>query len=95
MAKYDPLNRYLRRQTVETLELSFREIENLLKAMLPRSSEHPTWWAHDVVNPDHPPHQLSWLNAGYEARLMDGRERVHFRRRQRPPTPAPAPVPGA
>lgn len=38
MAKYDPLNRYLRRHKTNEVVLTFSKIENLLTALLPKSA---------------------------------------------------------
>jgi hypothetical protein len=84
MAKYDPLKRYLKRQSVDRLELSFWEIERMLNALLPRGAAQPEWWANDAV--DIPTHVqiAAWRDAGYTASLLPG-ERVLFERaRPRP-----------
>jgi len=36
MAKYDPLEAHLRRQKTATYEMTFRDIERVLAALLPR-----------------------------------------------------------
>ncbi|CAM2916833.1 DUF7662 domain-containing protein [Brevundimonas diminuta] len=48
MAKYDPLHRYLRRQTAAEVVLTFSEIENLLTAFLPKSALRREWWANEA-----------------------------------------------
>ncbi|MDB5421139.1 MAG: hypothetical protein JWR59_1086 [Brevundimonas sp.] len=45
MAKYDPLNVYLKRQRALELELTLRQIENLIGYLLPRSAENAVWWS--------------------------------------------------
>lgn len=79
MAKYDPLCGHLRRQRQAELELSFVEIERILGAMLPKGAARPQWWAHGA---DQPPSVQygAWRGAGYEARLLPGKDRVLFRR---------------
>lgn len=39
MAKYDPLHRYLRRQSAAGVVLTFSEVENLLTALLSKISD--------------------------------------------------------
>lgn len=41
MAKYDPLLTYLKRQKTDALELSIREIENLIGYLLPNKAGQP------------------------------------------------------
>jgi hypothetical protein len=80
MAKYDPLRDYLRRQRTGEFELTFVEIERLLGAMLPNSASRPQWWA-NVTSPDQASVQRNaWRDAGYDAFLIAGRDRVRFRR---------------
>jgi hypothetical protein len=81
MAKYDPLRRYLRRQTATELELTFSEIENLLTDLLPKSAARAQWWANEVSPESSHVQCRAWLGAGYEAFLIAGRDRVRFRRR--------------
>jgi hypothetical protein len=80
MGKYDPLRDYLRRQRTAEVELSFAEIERLLAAMLPNSASTPQWWSN--VKDLHTTHvqRDAWRDAGYDAFLITGRDRVRFRR---------------
>lgn len=80
MAKYDPLKRYLRRQSADEVLLTFPEIENLLAAMLPNSARRPEWWANARVGTPPPVQSMAWLAAGYEAFPVVDRERVTFRK---------------
>ncbi|MBX9614051.1 MAG: hypothetical protein K2X25_00505 [Caulobacteraceae bacterium] len=81
MAKYDPLQTYLKRQKVDALELSFREIENLIGYLLPKSAGQSAWWsnADEDVSVRAVQHR-AWLLAGYHARLLPGHDRVAFSR---------------
>lgn len=80
MAKYDPLSIYLRCQKSQTVELSFREIENLIGSMLPNKASDPAWWC-PMDEPGPKTVQLkAWSEARYEAFLAPYRERVSFRR---------------
>jgi len=79
MAKYDPLNRYLRRQNAADVVLTFTEIENLLTALLPGSASRREWWVNDAASTN--VQARAWMEAGYDAFPETGRERVTFRRR--------------
>lgn len=81
MAKYDPLHRYLRRQTASELELSFSEIENLLTTLLPNSACRPQWWANETRETSTHVQRRAWIEADYDAFLIPGCDRVRFRRR--------------
>lgn len=78
MRKYDPLERYLRKQKSEQVELTFRDIETIIRGMLPRSAGLPGWWT--APPPGSDAHGQAWLRAGFEAALMPGVEKVRFRR---------------
>ena len=81
LAKYDPLGRYLRRQSGIEVTLTFPEIENLLVALLPKSARRREWWANEAADSGLPRQSLVWLPAGYLAYPAIGEERVMFRRR--------------
>ncbi|MNU27053.1 hypothetical protein D3C71_154390 [compost metagenome] len=81
MSKYEPLTRYLRRQSADTVDLTFRDLEILLKSMLPRGAWEPEWWANEATPKTRYAQRLSWLNAGFEASLIQGKEQVRFTRR--------------
>lgn len=78
MAKYDPLHAYFKRQRAPELELTFREIENLLGRLLPRSAEHPDWWVERPGDTGRTVQVRAWAEAGYNAQLMVGADRVKF-----------------
>ena len=80
MAKYDPLNRYLRRQTTAELVLTFSEIENLLTALLPKSARRREWWANEASPASTHVQRRAWMQAGFHAFPEIGRERVTFRK---------------
>ncbi|AQR63615.1 hypothetical protein BZG35_17050 [Brevundimonas sp. LM2] len=82
MSKYDPLLTYLKRQKTDALELSFREIENLIGYLLPNKAGQPGWWAEaDGDAPARAVQQRAWRDAGYSARLLPCHDRVAFQRR--------------
>lgn len=77
MAKYDPLKRYLSRQKISRVEMSFAEIERVIGAFLPKRAQSPDWW----VSAEAPAtvQAAAWRSAGFRARLT-GSERVLFER---------------
>jgi hypothetical protein len=81
MAKYDLLHAHLRRQKTATYEMTFGDVERVIAALLPKSAQRPEWWANET-NPDTRHVQCkAWLDAGYNAFLIQGAERVRFERR--------------
>lgn len=84
MGKYDPLAAHLRRQRTAEYEMSFRDIEQVIGAVLPKSASRPQWWA-NVTDP-HTTHvqREAWRTARYDAFLITGRDRVRFRRIEQP-----------
>ena len=80
MAKYDPLRDYLRKQKLDEFELTFAEMERKIGYMLPKSAARPQWWA-NVTDPDTTHVQRrAWGDAGFDAFLIVGADRVRFRR---------------
>ena len=79
MGKYDPLRDYLRRQRADELELTFVDIELRLRAMLPKSAARQQWWVGDGC-PSSGIQCEAWKAAGFEALLIEGKDRVRFRR---------------
>ena len=82
MGKYDPLHRYLRRKGKPEIEMSFAEIERVLGAMLPNSAARPQWWANESNATSAQVQRRAWHDAGYDAFLIAGAERVRFKRRR-------------
>lgn len=81
MAKYDPLERYLRRKAGAEVELSFADIERIIGGMLPNSAARPQWWANEEAAESRHVQMRAWRNAGYDAFLITDAERVRFARR--------------
>ena len=80
MAKYDPLRDHLRRERSAEFEMGFAEIERVIGAMLPDSANRPQWWA-NVTDPETTHVQRrAWGDAGFEAFLIAGKDRVRFKR---------------
>lgn len=67
MAKYDPLHRFLRRQSAAEVVLTFSEIENLLTAILPKSARRREWWANETSAETTHVQCKAWMRAGYLA----------------------------
>ena len=80
MAKYDGLRDYLSLQHGPELSLTFTEIEKAIGSQLPKSAERPQWWA-NVTDPNTSHTQRNaWREAGYDAFLVVGSDRVTFRK---------------
>lgn len=75
MGKYDPLCAYLRRQKGDPVDLSFRDIERKLGALLPKAALIDSWWS-----PAAGVQSQAWLDAGFEATPLIKSERVLFTR---------------
>lgn len=80
MAKYDPLRDYLRRQKLDEFELTFAEMERRIGYMLPRSAERPQWWANSSAPDTTHVQRKAWRDAGFDAFLITGADRVRFQR---------------
>lgn len=78
MGKYEPLTRLLRQTSDDELNMSFREIENILGFKLPASArEHRPWWANSRTGGHS--QAKGWIGAGWETRDIDlRRERARF-----------------
>jgi hypothetical protein len=83
MAKYDGLRDHLLQQRGPEFSLTFKEIENAIGASLPKSADRPQWWA-NVTDPTTSHVQRNaWRDAGYDAFLIVGADRVTFRKAAR------------
>jgi hypothetical protein len=80
VSKYSPLGDYLRSQNGHSIELSLMEIEQIIGRQLPASAYAPRWWTNGGNSRRPPLWQEAWRNAGYDAVLLQGTERVAFRR---------------
>jgi hypothetical protein len=81
MAKYDPLHGHLRRQKTQTYEMTFPDVERIIASMLPKSAQRSEWWANETAPLSRHVQCRAWLDAGYNAFLVKGAERVRFERR--------------
>ncbi len=80
MAKYDPLRNYLRRQKLDALELTFVEIERKIGYMLPNGARMPQWWNNATESSNISVQNRAWRDAGFDAALVLGADRVRFER---------------
>lgn len=80
MAKYDPLRDYLRKQNSDEFELTFAEMERKIGYMLPKSAGRPQWWANTADSDTTHVQRRAWGDAGFDAFLIVGADRVRFRR---------------
>lgn len=80
MPKYDPLRRFLRRQRLDVVEMSFTDIERQIGALLPKSAQRPQWWANEASDATAHVQCRAWREAGYDAFPTVDRETVRFQR---------------
>jgi hypothetical protein len=79
MPKYTRLHDYLRKKPQSEIELSFVQVERVIRSPLPNSASRPQWWANEQSSDSRHVQCRAWLDAGFEAFLMPG-ERVVFRK---------------
>jgi len=80
MAKYDGLRDHLRLQKGAEFCLTFAEIERAIGGPLPKSADRPQWWANVRDVKTSPVQRNAWRDAGYDAFLVAGSDRVMFRK---------------
>ena len=82
--KYLPLEAWFRDQltTIEQIELTFDQVEAILRSVLPKSATRlQTWWTN--VEPKIQSHRTAWLNHGWRVTEFDQQARwVKFVREQ-------------
>jgi hypothetical protein len=83
MAKYDGLRDLLHRQTAPEISLSFKDVAAAIGSPLPESAARPQWWANVVDLKTSHVQRNAWRDAGYDAFLVSGSDRVIFRRARR------------
>jgi hypothetical protein len=70
MSKYGPLRKYLMRQKLAEIVLTFGAVEDIIDAPLPKNAGTSQWWA-NILNPQHGHVQReAWRAAGYDAFLL-------------------------
>ncbi|MBV9512254.1 MAG: hypothetical protein JO303_18445 [Caulobacteraceae bacterium] len=80
VGKYERLKRYLMRRPAERLEMTFRDIERVIGDLLPNSANLPEWWTDEASAVRSHVQLDAWRDAGFEARLITGKDRVVFHR---------------
>jgi len=77
---YDPLRDYLKKQKLPEFVLTFKQIEQIIDAPLPRAAHRASWWESLRSPQERMPQREACLAGGYVAtRLADGRS-VRFKR---------------
>jgi hypothetical protein len=78
MGKYSPLRDYLKSQRVDSVSMTFEQIEKVLERPLPPSKKYPAWWSN---NPSNNVMTKEWLAAGFQTESVDvAGEKLVFRR---------------
>ena len=80
MPKYKPLYDYLRRKPGPEVTMSYRDIEHVIKQLLPKKALCREWWANEPTRDSKQVHRAAWLDAGYCAFASPEEERVTFRK---------------
>jgi hypothetical protein len=79
MAKFDKLADHCREQKLQTFDMPFYKIEALIGAKLPTSAKRPQYWANTAAATG--PVRAAMVDTPYDTFLVDGSNRVQFRRR--------------
>lgn len=85
MGKYTPLSVFRKRwrrqnRHSDTVELSFAAMERIIGAMLPRGANIDGWWSNEPSARREYVQCQACLDAGFEACLIAGDERVRLRK---------------
>jgi len=67
MSRYAPLGAMLRRSGLHHVEVTFREIGDLVCGLPPSSLRHRSWWGNDRYHVQ----ARAWLDAGYQVDNLD------------------------
>ena len=69
MGKYEPLNKFLRKQSSDKVRMSFAQIERIIGTKLPpKAQHHRAWWSN---NPTNNVMTKAWLDAGFKSAHVD------------------------
>jgi hypothetical protein len=68
MSKYSGLGNYLKGQGLNTVAMTFSDIERVIGFKLPNSQKHQAWWSNSTSN--NVMTQV-WLDAGYRTEQVD------------------------
>jgi hypothetical protein len=80
VGKYDALGSWLRRRRQPVVELSFADIERIIRALLPHCAADASWWTNERKFERGFVQCRAWLDAGFEAEPAVRGEKVVFRR---------------
>ena len=82
MARYDPLEEYLRLRRGDNVGLAFAEIEKIIAHPLPRSARlWDWWWADEDVATTRHTQSKAWTRQGFTTVVNRQNETVEFRRK--------------
>jgi hypothetical protein len=79
MAKFNALADFCDQQKLQTFDLPFHKIEALIGGKLPPSAKRPQYWANTTAATN--PVRAALKDTPYETFLVDGSNRVQFRRK--------------
>lgn len=81
MATYDPLSEFLRDQSTNSVTLSFKQIENILRMELPATARsRDEWWANEDPQSTRHVQSKAWMQNGFTASVDIESEVVEFTR---------------
>ncbi|MCJ9729559.1 hypothetical protein [Bradyrhizobium sp. PRIMUS42] len=81
MSIYDPLGSKLQRTRMQTIRLTFLEIEEILGRPLPSSAyKFSAWWGNESSRKAGHTQARAWLHAGFAARVSLKQQSVEFHR---------------
>lgn len=80
MGVYDPLRDHLRHQRLETIEITFDEIEKLTGRTLPASAYRPQYWENAASPSNETPARKACREGGYQSFLIRDARKVRLTR---------------
>lgn len=86
--KYSPLYNHFKKSTNDIEELSFKDIENIIKCQLPNYAKEgniATFWN----NGDSRNHVKSWLDAGWKVKNINSEKKIVFKKNSKTMLPKP------
>lgn len=79
MGKYDPLYEYLNNSNANSVVLTFRSVEKIIKNNLPdRAKTDQLWWEGETINSSKYIQCNAWIKAGYIAQVNLRKQEVQF-----------------
>jgi hypothetical protein len=80
MNDYDALRDYLKKQSLPEFVLSFEEVEEIIRAALPRAAQRASWWETLRSTHEKMPQREACLAGGYIAARQPNGKSVKFKR---------------